>query len=990
MMSIFKKMKSASLLAVALLFSMVAMAQNAVITGRVTDKDGIGIPNVTISSNSKVVGISDAQGNFSVKADINATLAFSSIGYIAKSESLGGKNNIEVTLVSKKNDDGGVVTVIGYGTAKKADIVSSVTRVGPKDFNKGPLQTVDQLIQGKVAGLVITRAGSDPNGGSNIQLRGPGTLLGNTQPLYVIDGVPGADPSLVSPDDIASVDVLKDASATAIYGTRASNGVILLTTKRGKSGAMTVSYSNVFGFENVSSRIEMADGNEVRKAWADWGYGNQSANDDGANTDWQKAITRQGTSQNHNVSFSGGTTAAKYIASVNYYKQEGILLNSKIDRITARVGTDFTGFDNHVRLSLNLLNNFTNNNFVDYGGEFNNAYYQTLRFLPTMNINNADGSYRNVPGRYNYYNPVQMMNSYTNNRRGSGFQGNAKIGIDLAPWLSYDIMLTYLKDDATGKQYLTDDAPQRQRPEFNWQARQYFNRSNANILENYFTFKKKFGNLNTRVIAGYSWEKRVGEGTAIKAPNALNPFVLSNNINSSFFVPAGYQTFDGSGSSSRKLISFYTRGEFNYMSKYLLNFTVRRDGSTVFGANNKWASFPSVGFAWRAIDENFLKNSKVVSDLKVRFSYGTSGEQGVGPYGSLRTFSTGVNFYSNENFVSALTPARNENPDLKWQTTYMTNIGLDWGILGNKITGTIDVYNKDSKDLLFEYPVNVPPYPYGFITANEGNVSNKGIEFSINSQNITRKNWSWSTNFNIAYNKNTILDIASEKYASGNDPIRYSGGTFGQGLSGLNTIKIQKGLPIGTFYLYEYAGHDQYGNSYYLDDNGNAKLSSDLNVGTKQKSNFGSAIPKVTMGFGNSFTYNKFDLNVFARGAFGHKIFNMVALNLDRPSELGAINISKRALAYKSSEQPQPSTKYLEKGDYVRIDNLTLGYTIGLIKGVKYLKNTRVYMNIQNLATFTKYSGIDPELNLGGLEPGIDRGIYPKTRTVSVGLNINF
>jgi TonB-dependent starch-binding outer membrane protein SusC len=989
MMSIFPKMKKVTMLVLALFFTMAAWAQKANITGKVVDKDGVGIPSVTISNNGTVIGITDGQGNFRVSADKNASLTFSSVGYIAKTESLDGKSSIEVTLVTKANTNSGEVTVIGYGTAKRGDLTGSVTKVSPKDFNKGPAQTVDQLIQGRVAGLVITRAGNDPNGGSNIQLRGPGTLLGNTQPLYVIDGVPGADPSLVAPDDIASVDVLKDASATAIYGTRAANGVILLTTKRGKTGQMSVSYSGVVGFEKISNKIEMADASDIRKAWVDFGLGNQSANDDGANTDWQDVITRSGLTHNHNISFSGGTAGAKYIASVNYFNQQGILVNSDINRITGRVGTDFSGFDNKVRLSLNLLNNFSNNSFVDYGTESNSPYYQALRFLPTMNVKNADGSYRNVAGRFNYYNPLQMIERYSNKKKGSSFQGNARLGIDLSSWLTYDVLLTYLKDDGFGNQFLQDDAPQLTSGRTLWQARKYFSKSNAQILENYFSAKKKFGNLNTKFLVGYSWEKRTQEGSAFKAPNALNPAVLGSNLGSSFYVPDGYQIIDGSGSSSRKLISFYGRGELNYMSKYLLNFTVRRDGSTVFGKNNKWASFPSVAFAWKLTEETFLKNNKIFSDLKLRVGYGSSGEQGVAPYQSQRSFSTGVNFYSNGNFVSALTPSRNENPDLKWQTTNMLNLGLDWGILNNKITGTIEVYNKDSRDLLFDYTVNVPPFPYGTIADNAGRVNNKGIELSVSSQNVAKKNFTWSTSFNIAFNKNEIIDIASEKYTIGDDPIRYVGGVPGQGLSGENITKLKKGIPLGTFFLYKHLGHDQYGNNYFQDKNGNAVLSSQLNGLTDQDDSYGSAIPKATMGLSNTFTYKKLDFSVFLRGAFGHKIMNGIALNLDRPLEINQINVSKRALEYKSGDQPRPSTKYLEDGDFVRIDNVSIGYNIGNIPALKYVKSARLFINIQNLATFTKYTGIDPELNLGGLAPGLDMGIYPRTRTISVGLNIN-
>jgi TonB-dependent starch-binding outer membrane protein SusC len=799
--------------------------------------------------------------------------------------------------------------------------------------------------------------------------------------------VPGADISLIPPDDIASVDVLKDASATAIYGTRAANGVILVTTKKAKTGANTISISSVLGFESISRTLPVADAGQLRAAWAREGFTAAQTGiiDDGANTNWMKEITRTGQSQNHNISFGGGTAKSKFTASINYYDQKGIMLNSDINRLTGRLSTDFSGVDDRVRLNFTIANSIINNSFVDYGTEFNSPIYSATRMFPTVNVKNADGSYRRLSDSYyNQFNPVEMINAYSNKKKTNSFQGTAKLGIDITNWLTYDTYLTYLTNSDKGNQFFRDGAPQRR----SFDARQYFNNSEAKILESFFTAKKSFNKLNAKLLAGYSWEQRKTAGTAFTAPDPLNPEILGVNLSASFYVPPAYRAVDSRGiySNTRKLVSFYTRGDLNWDSKYILNFTVRRDGSTVFGKNNKWATFPSVGFAWRAIEESFLKGNKTFSDLKVRLGYGISGEQGVDVGQSQLSYTTGGVFYSG-GWVSALVPARNENPDLKWQTTAMFNFGIDWAILNNRINGTVEFYNKRSKDLLFNYSVSVPPFLAGTIASNDGAVNNKGVEFSVNADVLRGKKIGWTTSFNIAYNKNETISFSSPKY-SPNDSVRYGGGVFGQGLSNENSIVVRKGLSLGTFLLYEYAGHDQYGNKYIIDRNGNKIFQSAADATKDQKAIFGSALPKVTFGFGNTFSYKGFDLNIFLRGQTGGKILNIVAMNMDRPSELLLTNVSPKALEYKSSAAPRPTSDYLESSDFVRIDNLTLGYNLPSI--FKSLKSARAYVTVQNVATFTKYSGIDPEINLSGLTPGLDNGIYPRTRTVSIGVNLGF
>jgi iron complex outermembrane receptor protein len=995
-----------------LLFFFSLHAQNKTITGKVTDESGAAIAgaSVMVKENTSIGTTTDENGNFSLVVPTNTTaLIISFVGYTSQEVNISNTTSVNVSLVSESASLSDVV-VIGYGTARRSELTSSITRVTPKDFNQGPVQTVDQVLQGRVPGLSITRPGSDPNGTPTITLRGPGSLVGSSAPFYVIDGIPGASIELVAPADIISVDVLKDASATAIYGTRGANGVIVVTTRRAKAGESFVNYNGLVGVETIAKKIEMADAQQL-DAYAHLfgGSGIPAGQNDGSNTDWMDEITDESITHSHNISFGGGTEKARYIASVNYYNQQGVLKNTNIDRLIGRLGADFSHFNNRLRFSLQLTESVINNRYPQStSGEFGNPLFMALRYSPTLSPYNPDGSFKELEAPpYNFFNPLAMIEGYHDDRDGTIFQAFAKAGVDIFKDLSYDITLSYQKDQGDGKVYVDDNYPTGLYsrlflpdglPNTLFTARRYYNTTENKLIEMYFTYKHNFKDFNLNAIAGYSWQNIRSDGFGAGTVNVINPTALGANNLLLSNPPAGYNGITGSQIDIDRLISFFGRVELNFLNRYLITGSFRRDGSNKFGVNNRWGNFPSVGVGWRIINENFMKGTNTFTDLKLRASYGTSGEKNLPPYVSVLQYNTTYgSFYYQGDYISAVGVNRdyNPNPNLKWQTTEVVNIGIDFGFKFWGLNGSVDVYNKTSKDLLFNYTVPIGTTgPGGIRTSNKeyaniGKVRNRGIEVILNATPIKSKNFTWTSTANFAYNKNKIISLAGGEYRA--DSIQY-GQIGGQGLSNEYTQILTTGGTIGQFFLYDFARSDEQGKQYYYDHTGKEVGSSQISSTTDQKI-IGTAIPKINVGWANTFTLGKFDLSVFVRGQFGNKIMNLTYMNLDRdPPFAATYNVPVQTINNPISEQPRPSTKYLENGNFVRIDNATLGYSIP--RFVDVLKSARIYFTVQNIATITDYSGIDPELKLSGdngaIDAGRDFGLYPKTRVFTLGLNVGF
>src|SRR6476620_9755813 len=639
MFMIFKRLlKTIALPVLLLLFSHSLFAQNKVISGRVTDsKDGTGIPGVSVTVKGANSGVqTGSDGSYRLNVPDNAkSIVVTSVGFATQEVPIGDSTAIDVSLVSS-NTSLGEVVVVGYGTSRKRDLSTAVVQVTPKDFNKGVNQTADQLLQGKVPGLLITRAGNDPNAASNVQLRGPGSLLGGAQPFYVIDGVPGADINLVAPDDIASIDVLRDASATAIYGSRGANGVIVITTKRAKSGETSVSYNGYVGIEKISRRVEVLSGAEIKNYLQSVGKTLNPADDDGVETDWQKEITQAAVSQNHNLSFTGGTNTGRYIASVNYFKGEGILKTSGIDRITGRISTDYKLFDNKVRVGLTVATTSIKNKYVNavggQGGSNYNSVFSALRFLPTLKVRNEDGTYRRTPGRFNSFNPVSILEQRSDRREANTLLGIANVGVDVLPGLTYDISLSLQRNVGNGSVFSQSTSPQAESTK--GEAIRYNNNATQKLLETYLTYNKKFGGIGMNIVGGYSYQQNTFDGFDARMVNLISDALGASNLGLSN-VPEGFNGVGAGYKNENLLIGFFGRAKFTAFDRYIVEAAVRRDGSSRLGANNKWGNFPAVSVGWNIVNENFMAGQKLFSALKLRVGYGESGENNIDPYQSL-------------------------------------------------------------------------------------------------------------------------------------------------------------------------------------------------------------------------------------------------------------------------------------------------------------------------------------------------------------------
>ena len=959
------------------------------ITGTVTDTQGEPVIGANVVEKGTTNGVvTDYDGGFTLSVSPNSTLQVSYIGYVMQDISVGSQSSIDVVLREDFQNLEEVV-VIGYGSVRKSDLTGSVVSISSKDFNKGISRSPDQLLAGKVPGLVINRSGGDPTADVTMQLRGPSSLTASTAPFYVIDGVPGASINLISPDDIESMNVLKDASATAIYGSRAANGVIMITTRRGKVGKPMVHYSGYASFEKVSGRIDVLNAAEHRAFLAENGM-SIAASDDGFNTDWQKELLRETSfSQNHSLSLIGGTEATKYNASVNYLSNEGIVKRSNYDRLVARIGVDQETFDGRVRIGASVSGSFVEAEHVD-----DHIFNYAARLLPESPVKSTDPAYAQydgyfqVPGRMSYYNPVAILNQRDDIRSRNTIQGTGKVGIDIIEGLTFDMLAatqieTY---DIYNYQKITDI-----RVLGKGNAMRQFLKHTDESIELTLNYAKTFADKHAvKAMGGYSYQKLINNDGI----RGTNDFFTSDATGANnLYIGSGDGAIHFQDYPIKReavLVSFFGRLNYDYDNRYLLTATVRRDGSSKFGANNKWAMFPSVSAAWRITGESFMENQQLFNDLKLRVGYGMSGNQNIDPYTSLTLYGPqSSQFIYNDEWTNSYGVVQNPNPDLKWETTSMTNLGIDFSVLGGRVSGTVDVYNKETKDMLYRYSVPSPPYQYNQLLANGASMTNRGIEFFLNVVAYDTPDFSWTSSFNVATNKNKIGSLDSNV---GNLSIseRYEGTMYLEGWTAQTVALVKPGSPIGTFYTFKYMGYDEEQKKTLYENAQGEIVTIDKLKSPDDYQEVGQALPKVTYGWNNTFRYKRWDLNVFFRGVGGNKIFNASRADLSRLTQATICNVSKEAVEDGIMEAPQPSSRWLENGSFLKLDNLTLGYQFKL-KDVKHISQLRFYATAQNVFTITKYTGVDPEVSLKGLAPGIDdRNYYPKTRSFVFGVNVSF
>lgn len=993
---------------VVLLLSMTSVfAQTRTISGRVTAVTGQdGLPGVTISVQGTKTGtITDNAGKYSIAVQgTNAVLVFTSVGYLSQEKKVGSQQQIDVQLEADVKQLGEVV-VVGYGTQSRKNLTSAVSTIKPQDLNRGAITDVGQLLQGRVPGLNIS-ANGDPNASAAVVLRGASTINSSQGPLYVIDGIPGADISTIAPDDIASIDVLKDASATAIYGNRAANGVIMVTTRRGKSGDMKVNYHGYVGLEKVSSRLNMMDATQLRSFLTANGLSFSPADDKGANTNWQDAVEKSSAiSQNHNLSFSGGSEKGTYTASLNYTDKQGILQGSSLSRVIARLAFEQSALNDKVKFGLQVTNSNSNANNTPLR---NNVLMQMINHLPVSPVKNDDGTYFENFTNTGYFNPLAMIENGQDNTKTNVLTAAFTTQVKLPFGLTYNLNLSYqnfniLQGEAYTSYYSKyNSANFYNNPEppavhtllnfgTNGMASRKSYQNTNKLLETFLSWNKEFGEHSLNLVLGYSWQgNTIGDGFQTSSTNfpvdniGYNNFALSNPYAiSSYRINFGA---DGVYQETR-LVSDFARLNYNFNDKYLLQASVRRDGSSVFGTNNQWGYFPSVGVAWRINQEEFMQKQSLFNDLKLRASYGVTGNSsGFNAYTAQFMSGSLGTYYYNGVQTAAYGPTQAANPDLQWEKTATSNIGVDFSILKGKISGTVEVYDKNTTGMIYAYKVNPMLVPIGSITSNGGSMNNRGIEVTLNATPVSNGKFSWNTSLNLAHNSNKITSLSNPLFAGG-DSIRITQ-PEGGGQTGSTLQILKAGMPLGQFFTLEYAGKNANGVSQYV--NAKGELTTTPTIGADYKY-LGSPQPKILIGWTNTLRYGNFDFNVFIRGVFGNKIFNATRADLFRPSTAQYTNILVDAAGETKADVNsfKYSSRFIEDGSYVRLDNATLGYNFKKIS--KSIQSLRVYVSVNNAFTITNYTGIDPEVNQGGIAPGVDsNNFYPKTRTVLFGVNLSF
>ena len=979
-----KTLFSASLL----LCSTAAMAQSQK-SGVIKDANGEPLIGVTVLEQGTSNGtVTDVNGRYTLKTTKpNAKLKVSYIGYESQIITPGQS----VTL-SANDATLNEVVVVGYGTMRRKDVTSSITTVNAKDLDKGVYTDPAQMLQGKVAGLVISSTG-DPNGSSSITLRGSSSLREGEamQPYYVIDGIPGMDISMVAPDDIESIDVLRDATATAIYGSKAANGVIIITTKKGAEGKTNVSYNGYVAFDNALKTLDMASAAELRAS-------GEVVEDEGANTDWQDEVLRTGVSHNHNLSISGGNKQTKYIASLNYIDHDGVIRGTEMNRVNGRALITTKVLKDRLTLSAGINAMRGVHKGVPVGQRGESVLDAMNYYSPTNPVRNEDGSwFKSDIGSQNY-NPLSMINEDSNEFEWRRMQYIGKASLDIIDGLVLNANYSY---NSKQKVYSYYNSSLSQLPYGGTKGKAHRDTrlGHDQTFETYLNYDLTLAKVHKlSLMAGYSWEERVNnDGFGVSVYNFYNDQLGFKNLAYGNFIN-GMSDVDSGVEEIVRNISFYGRANYSYDGKYLLQATVRRDGSSVFGANNRWGTFPSVSAAWNIAEESFMKDG-IFDQLKLRAGYGVSGNAlGFGAYSAYTLFglNSGSSFTYNGVTYSKIEATQNGNKDLKWETTKMFNVGVDFAFLDSRLSGSIEFYSKKTSDLIWSYDVSTNIYPVGYMNANVGDITNTGIELTINAVPVKTKDFTWQTTVNLAHNKNKVDKLSNKKfsvdYKDWGDP--NIGGISSNG----EVERIKEGESLGTFWTYEWAGYNEHGQStYYVHDATTGERTGEVTTTPekKDKTKVGCALPKVTYGWNNTLTYKKWALTAFFQGNIGNKIMNATRAHYSNKALLSAgKNVLADALKdkYFTSDNTYyyPSDRYLENGSFFRLSTLSLAYTFDNLDG--WLKSVQVYGTAKNVFTITGYKGLDPDINLGGLEPGLDKRetFYPHTRSFILGVKVNF
>lgn len=966
----------------------VAMGQTGRITGVVTDRStGETLPGANVLVQGTTTGtITDVDGRFALDLPAGQmTIVASFIGYEALPRSVSLAEGEAVTLHFALTADIATLeefVMIGYGVQRRTDLTGSVANIRAEDLNQGVLTDPVQGIQGKVAGVMVSKKGGDPNAGFSIQIRGASSLTTGTSPLFVIDGVPGADPTTIAPEDIESFNILKDASAAAIYGARGANGVVIITTKRGteRVGAQ-IDFHTYISTETAANRLDLLSG----EAYRDFVTNNPGLStafiDGGANTDWQDEIYRRGMSQNYSLAFSGGDGQTNYRASLAHTRFSGVVSGSEKTRTIGRINLDQTALDERLRLSAGLSATIENNHYIQYDGwGANQVLYQAFQRNPTDPVRDENDDFFEFERVFQYYNPVNLIEQIYNERDAKRYFGFLKADMEIFEGFEAGVNMAYTRND--DEDFYFEPTTMYLGTHAGFGRRRYHNHE-TRLLEATLRYQTDWDKHGLQTVGGYSFQEDYFTGFGAQGRQPFVDYTMMHDLSLFQNVNPGDMY---SWKTSSRLISFFARGIYNYDSKYFLTATLRRDGSSKFGVNHEWGWFPSASAMWNITAEDFMQGVEVVNNLRLRVGYGITGNQEIGMYNDILYYEsagTSFNFETGEEAI-LFRFAHSANPDLKWEEVAELNLGIDFGLMNDRISGSIDYFRKNTYDLLGRYSVPVPPNVSERIWANVGEFQVRGLEFFVQAYPMRTRNLNWRTSMVFSSYRQDVINLSSEAFQW--TPLR-EGWLSGPGLVGdLNWTQIvQPGMSLGTWYMPEFAGLSADGMFLFFTEAGG--VTRELQMAERRV--VGSAQPDFEIGWSNFFTlFNDFDLSFTLRAVYGYEVFNTTRLILGNPIFLPDRNVLASALdEYERGlrDNPKVSSYYLEDASFIRLDNISLGYNLNNVPG---FSRVRIYLASNNVFTLTNYSGIDPEITYTGLSFGLDQyNVYPKTRTITLGIN---
>lgn len=963
------------LLVVLSLVSNDVIAQKA-IKGTILDETNEPIIGASVlvkgSTNGTVTGI---DGGFNLKAAPSDILVVSYVGFVTAEQKVGNQTQFVIRLredLKMLND----VVVIGYGSTTKKELTGSVTSMKKDDLNPGTFTNAMGMLQGKVAGLsIVNPDGADPTAKYEVLLRGTNTLSAGQGPLIIIDGVAGADIRNINFQEVESIDVLKDGSAAAIYGTRGTNGVIIVTTKRARSGRTEVTYDGQITTGVVSRRAKPLSASEFKSVIKTYRPELESYIFD-SETDWFKEITQTPFSHKHNLSISGGSEKFSHHTSFNYEKSEGLQKRNSAEKLMARTNIRQSLLDKWIDLDYNL-------NIVHrkYNPSSTSAFTQAFTHNPTEPVydaaNTVAGGYSQIKAM-NYYNPVAMINERDFETVNDNYGANIRATLNILPieGLKWENFISYDKEQYEKREYRTRYYPSQIGTDGQAYIENY--QENDTQYESTLNYTNSFGKHSIQALLGYTYQYSFNTTTSMRNSGFDFDSNGTHNIGTGTDLTNGKASMD-SEKQDNTYIGFFGRFMYNYDDKYLLSASLRRDGSSRFGDNNKWGWFPAVSVGWRLNKENFLSDVKWIDDLKLRVGYGVTGNQDFSNYKSLMMMTTAGKFYYNGQWINTYQPASNANPDLKWEKKAEFNAGVDMVMFNNRLSFTFDYYKRTTSNLLYNYTVPTPPYVYDELFTNVGKVTNQGIEVTISGVPVSTKDFTWNTTLTASHNKNKLDKFTNDQFTNGTYKVGWSMSAASY------TQRLIEGQSLGTFYGPIWLGTDTDGKDVLLGQNGDGSVPED------KWEEIGCAYPDVTLNWSNTFRYKKFDFGFALRASIGGEVLNNYAMEYENLSSIGLRNISSNWLSQTNftSTSYKYSSKYVEDASFLKLDNVSLGYTWDFAS--KLVKKVRLSLTAQNVFCITGYSGVDPEVKLSGLEPGMeDISYYPRTTEFTFGVNVTF